>query len=250
MNDYNLEFRQIRENHKLTQTEFSRKLGISVSIIAKIETGSTNISKKIAKKVVELYPETSFKLKEYIEDDLIDVNNNTSITLSNESHLFKVIDSYTENYPIIEYYLQKIEDLKMFSIGLNDFDFAKTIDTTLENFQSNDINECYRNLLLAYSEIEIINHNNKKDQKVNEKLSELTINKKEYLNQFFVIIASQKELLKTTYEGLYDLYKKGFKLNCDINNKDNKIEILKIEYELIKRKNEILEKENLELKKM
>ena len=42
---------KIRKRYNLTQTEFAKKLEVSISIIAKVETGSVNISKKNKQKI-------------------------------------------------------------------------------------------------------------------------------------------------------------------------------------------------------
>ncbi|OAE94005.1 helix-turn-helix domain-containing protein [Flavobacterium psychrophilum] len=245
MNKFNLEFKQIRESQKLTQKEFSKKLGISISIVAKIETGSIDISKKIAEKVVFLYPNLSNELKKYINSDSVFTKKDKNIIVSNESNLFSLVNSFAENNPVIEYYLQKIEDLKMMSKVFKNNDFADKIDIVLNSYQSVGINDIYAKLIQMYADVEITK-NTIKDNAIIEKINNLEVNKDDYLNSFFVNMTAQKEWLKTTYEGLYNLYKKYI---TDIVKYDySEIENLKLQNQLLEFKNKELQNEINNLK--
>ena len=49
MYNFNNIFIQIRKNQDLTQTEFAQKLGVSRSLVAKIEANQQEISKNVYK---------------------------------------------------------------------------------------------------------------------------------------------------------------------------------------------------------
>ena len=68
MYNFNNIFIQIRKNQDLTQTEFAQKLGVSRSLVAKIEANQQEISKNVYKKLLEKYPD---EMKKY---NLIDKN--------------------------------------------------------------------------------------------------------------------------------------------------------------------------------
>lgn len=56
MDKINIDIKQIRENQRLTQTEFSKILGVSRSTIVKIEGGEVKLSKKMTLKLEEAFP--------------------------------------------------------------------------------------------------------------------------------------------------------------------------------------------------
>jgi transcriptional regulator with XRE-family HTH domain len=56
MNKNNIDLKQIRENQRLTQTEFSKILGVSRSTITKIEGGEVKLSKKMIEKLQNSFP--------------------------------------------------------------------------------------------------------------------------------------------------------------------------------------------------
>lgn len=56
MDKKNVDIKQIRENQKLTQTEFSKILEVSRSTIVKIEGGEVKLSKKMIEKLQNSFP--------------------------------------------------------------------------------------------------------------------------------------------------------------------------------------------------
>lgn len=56
MNKKTIDIKQIRENQRLTQTEFSEILGVSRSTIVKIESGEVELSKKMIEKLQNSFP--------------------------------------------------------------------------------------------------------------------------------------------------------------------------------------------------
>lgn len=56
MDKINIDIKQIRENQRLTQTEFSKILGVSRSTIVKIEGGEVKLSKKMIEKLKNSFP--------------------------------------------------------------------------------------------------------------------------------------------------------------------------------------------------
>jgi transcriptional regulator with XRE-family HTH domain len=56
MDKKNIDIKQIRENQRLTQTEFSKILGVSRSTIVKIEGGEIQLSKKMIEKLQNSFP--------------------------------------------------------------------------------------------------------------------------------------------------------------------------------------------------
>jgi transcriptional regulator with XRE-family HTH domain len=56
MDKINIDIKQIRENQRLTQTEFSEILGVSRSTIVKIEGGEVKLSKKMIEKLQNSFP--------------------------------------------------------------------------------------------------------------------------------------------------------------------------------------------------
>jgi DNA-binding XRE family transcriptional regulator len=56
MDKINIDIKQIRENQRLTQTEFSKILGVSRSTIVKVEGGEVNLSKKMIEKLRTCFP--------------------------------------------------------------------------------------------------------------------------------------------------------------------------------------------------
>lgn len=79
MNKKNIDLKQIRENQRLTQSEFSKILGVSRSTITKIEGGEVKLSKKMIEKLEISFP------KEmgipYDDSNLITGNENDSDVL-------------------------------------------------------------------------------------------------------------------------------------------------------------------------
>jgi|GEM_PF-5850536 len=63
----NVIFRDIRKNHGLTQSEFAKKIGVSRSLVAKIESDNQDVSKKIIEKIANVFPDDTnlynFKLE-------------------------------------------------------------------------------------------------------------------------------------------------------------------------------------------
>lgn len=57
MNKINIDIKQIRENQRLTQSEFAEILGVSRSTITKIEGGEVQLSKSMLKKLEINFPE-------------------------------------------------------------------------------------------------------------------------------------------------------------------------------------------------
>jgi DNA-binding XRE family transcriptional regulator len=76
MDKKNINIKQIRENQRLTQTEFSKILDVSRSIIVKIESGEVELSKKMLAKLKVCFPfefdktESNTKYKSLNVDDL------------------------------------------------------------------------------------------------------------------------------------------------------------------------------------
>lgn len=76
MNKINIDLKQIRENQRLTQSEFSDILGVSRSTITKIEGGEVKLSKKMIEKLRISFPfefdktDSNVKYKSFNVDDL------------------------------------------------------------------------------------------------------------------------------------------------------------------------------------
>ena len=56
MNKNKVDIKQIRENQRLTQTEFAEILGVSRSTIVKVESGEVSLSKKMVAKLQNQFP--------------------------------------------------------------------------------------------------------------------------------------------------------------------------------------------------
>lgn len=74
-----LDIKQLRENKNLTQSELAEKLGVSRSIIAKIESKEIDISKKIMEKLINSFPEEIINYK--------NIYNYTHLFTQDETHL-------------------------------------------------------------------------------------------------------------------------------------------------------------------
>jgi DNA-binding XRE family transcriptional regulator len=75
MDKIDIDIKQVRENQRLTQTEFSKILGVSRSTIVKIEGGEVKLSKKMIEKLKNSFP---IELKVSYDDSNIIGNENES----------------------------------------------------------------------------------------------------------------------------------------------------------------------------
>jgi DNA-binding XRE family transcriptional regulator len=79
MDKNNIDLKQIRENQRLTQTEFSKILDVSRSTIVKIEGGEVKLSKKMIEKLQNSFPKEMGM--PYDDSNLITGNENDSDVL-------------------------------------------------------------------------------------------------------------------------------------------------------------------------
>lgn len=104
------EFKQIRENQGFTQVDFAKILGLSRSVVAKIEAGNYKISNRIAEKVISEFPDGVNIIREnYISQ--------------RQNHIYKGIVS-TRN-PVLGKYLEiKVNGEKVNEVKVEDLFFS------------------------------------------------------------------------------------------------------------------------------
>ncbi len=208
MNKYNLEFRQIRESQRLTQNEFAQKLGISVSIIAKIESGQTHISNKIAEKVVNTYPELTIKLKDFTDQK--SVLSNTGF-INNVKHFLapKTPNSYVWKGKTYE----TDEELLEFSILITN-EISSTIDKTLKIIHFSHLADCP--IFLSEEDVDLFNTLKSKDF-LNKAVLDMS---KENRNLFYSELIENSFLKNTISKNLLSKYFDMFYNSICLKNKD------------------------------
>lgn len=119
MNKNNIDIKQIRENQRLTQTEFSKILQVSRSTITKIEGKEIELSKKMIEKLKVCFP---------FEFDKTD--SNIKHKSMNIDDLSKIQKYYWDNYVGLSsvYNRLKIICLAIKNIDNNFFDTEKLIE--------------------------------------------------------------------------------------------------------------------------
>ena len=80
MSKININLKQIRENQRLTQSEFGNILGVSRSTITKIEAGEVKLSKKMILKLQNSFPKEMGL--PYEKDGLIGNDNDSDILIT------------------------------------------------------------------------------------------------------------------------------------------------------------------------
>jgi transcriptional regulator with XRE-family HTH domain len=80
MDKINVDLKQIRENQRLTQTEFSKILGVSRSTIVKIESGEVKLSNKMIEKLQNSFPKEMGL--PYEKEGLIGSDNDSDILIT------------------------------------------------------------------------------------------------------------------------------------------------------------------------
>ena len=60
MEDFNSYFTKLRKSQGLTQEQFAQKLGISRSLVAKIEANKQDVTKKVKEKLHNVFPGSVF----------------------------------------------------------------------------------------------------------------------------------------------------------------------------------------------
>jgi transcriptional regulator with XRE-family HTH domain len=128
MNKINIDLKQIRENQRLTQSEFSDILGVSRSTITKIEGGDVKLSKKMIEKLRASFPfefdksYSNVKNKSFNVDDLSKTQKHywddlmTLTTLQNKLMIVCLaIKNINNNYFDIE----KVNELKKIETSIS-----------------------------------------------------------------------------------------------------------------------------------
>lgn len=96
---------KLREKQGLTQTDFAKKIGVSRSTIAKLETEQTGLSKKLLNKILDRFP-NEIELIDNIREDL-KINlptNDYELSINDKKFLNDNYISYEKN-SILYYYL-------------------------------------------------------------------------------------------------------------------------------------------------
>lgn len=120
MNKINIDIKQIRENQRLTQSEFSDILGVSRSTITKIEGGEVKLSKKMIEKLRISFPfefdktSSNTKYKSLNVDEMSDIQKyywTNFIELSNIYSRLKTICLSIKNIDNEYFTLEKVNEL-------------------------------------------------------------------------------------------------------------------------------------------
>jgi len=98
-----LNIKQLRENKKLTQLEFATILGVSRSVIAKIESDELDISKRMFEKLIKTFPDEIPNYKNIYKYAHLNTHQITHQNFNNENNYS--IDGVDLNY----YYNQNLE---------------------------------------------------------------------------------------------------------------------------------------------
>lgn len=105
MNQITRNIIKLREKQGLTQTDFAKKIGVSRSTIAKLETEQTNLSKNLLNKILDRFP-NELELIDSIREDL-KINkpsNDYELSINDKKFLNDNYISYEKN-SILYYYL-------------------------------------------------------------------------------------------------------------------------------------------------
>jgi DNA-binding XRE family transcriptional regulator len=196
MKTLNEAFLQVRENLKLTQIDFAKKIGVSRSTIAKIENKEIDVSKKNVFNLWQNFPEQVDKYD--ILKNLIP-KQDSGISFNVKKQIELLTSIYKKNIEDIEYYNTKIKStvsmLTALKVDLTDYNIL------LELLDSNllELKETY-NTYLVYSLIsndQLIRH----PKVYNEVQKVATLNNEDIEK----IGENILETYKTTFDKIFDL---------------------------------------------
>lgn len=148
-------FKQIRENHNLTQDKFASLIGVSRSTIAKIEAGDIEISNKIIQKlynkfphetelISNLYKEVSIKNSNLIDVEILD---------SKEKELiYSSIKSLWESIDNVYYSIMLLLDLKENIISKSQYGFISNVNNRYQDEKNLFLNSYYPEFEREYKE--------------------------------------------------------------------------------------------------
>lgn len=189
--------KKVRQDNKLTQTEYANKIGVGRSYIAQLESGKTEPSKQLLSKIIEAF--SLSKAFFDIDSGFSHKEENKTYTLSEDHPLFKTVKTYQTHYPEIEHHISRLEDLLAMSNKLH-APLSTQIAGSLELIRKSDLASIYGKVLNYLVESEVLRQNS--DNKID--LSKVD----DEINQLNLLLISTSEQAKAFHETFYNLFKK------------------------------------------
>ncbi|MGV0977842.1 helix-turn-helix domain-containing protein [Empedobacter falsenii] len=182
-------FKQIRDNHKLTQTAFANKLNVSRSSIAKIESGELEISKKIIQKLYNNFPNDIEIISQIYKDSTIqnsDLIKIEILDLKEKEQIYNSIKSLWESIDNLYYSIMFLIDLKEDIISKSQYGFISNVNNRYQDEKNIFLNNQFPSFEREYKEPYTIK--NIKDLSLDELIlyfEELSKNNELFSNIFY-----------------------------------------------------------------
>jgi len=219
LEDFNSYFTKLRKSQGLTQEQFAQKLGISRSLVAKIEANKQDVTKKVKEKLHNVFPGSVFFTQNPDNIPAQKPEKNipewTSESIVNKNHyIFKVLDVYLKDIESISYYDDKIN----YSIKiLHNLKAEKSNFEKLKQFLDKnllDLKDTYGYFLIgSISREELITNKDFLQTAQREKL-EIILNSKsqeqldKVSNDLIMLSKNLLELFKKSFDDIFEyLYK-------------------------------------------